>query len=295
MRHDEIEIASQGSPKASNPWCRDPSGGESCIAMRTRIRAQPIGVEDMLSIVHLVVVMMHARCVVEITLYRTIKISSSSIVAHHFQRYIPIMSTSCATCATSYSSPLSPLTEKPLLPGRQLPCCDRSICARCLNQNKRYETYCPYCQITTEPSLLPQVLRDPPAYEALKEYGVPPPGEQEGGEGEEELPEYSSLDSVRVDGEKGRKEEAAPDVLHFLTPEDSMRSLALAYGVPINALRKANNVFSDHLIQARRTVLIPGEFYKGGVSLSPQPPEGEEEEIKRSKVRRWMMACKVAE
>jgi len=74
-----------------------------------------------------------------------------------------------------------------------------------------------------------------------------------------------------------------------------MRSLALAYRIPIDALRRANNVFSDHLVQGRKTVIIPGEYYKGGVSLSPQPLEGEEEEIKRNKTRRWMVACKVAE
>jgi hypothetical protein len=45
----------------------------------------------------------------------------------------------------------------------------------------------------------------------------------------------------------------------------------------------------------RRTVLIPGEFYKSGVSLSPRPVEGEEEEARRVKIRKWMVACKVSE
>lgn len=80
-----------------------------------------------------------------------------------------------------------------------------------------------------------------------------------------------------------------------MKPDDSVNALALAYGVPVNVLRKTNNIFSDHLIQGRKTILIPGEHYKGGVSLSPQPLEGEEEEIKKNKTRRWMMACKVAE
>jgi len=31
------------------------------------------------------------------------------------------------------------------------------------------------------------------------------------------------------------------------------------------------------------------------VSLSPRPVEGEEEEVRKAKVRRWMVACKVAE
>jgi hypothetical protein len=46
---------------------------------------------------------------------------------------------------------------------------------------------------------------------------------------------------------------------------------------------------------ARSSVLIPGEFYKGRVSLSPRPIEGEEEELRKRKIRKWMVACKVAE
>jgi hypothetical protein len=54
-------------------------------------------------------------------------------------------------------------------------------------------------------------------------------------------------------------------------------------------------MFADHLLAARRTILIPGEYYKGGVSLSPRPLEGEEEEIKKTKLRKFMVGCKVAE
>lgn len=86
------------------------------------------------------------------------------------------------------------------------------------------------------------------------------------------------------------------DVLHFLDhTQDTLYSLSLRYGVPIDALRKANNITSDHLLLARRTILIPGEYYKAGVSLNPRPIEGEEEEIRKSKVRKWMVACKVSE
>lgn len=193
----------------------------------------------------------------------------------------------CATCAQSYHTP----SEKPLFPGRTLPCCNRSICARCLNQNKRFETYCPYCQISTAPSSLPQGLRDPPAYSSLEIKSAPSQDVSD----EESLPPYQAGGyGGNVNDEKAG---AAPaeDVLHFVAPDDSMRSLALAYDVPIAALRKTNNIYSDHLVQARKTLLIPGEYYKGGVSLSPRPLESEEEEIKKSKIRRWMMACKVAE
>jgi hypothetical protein len=193
----------------------------------------------------------------------------------------------CATCAQSYNTS----SEKPLFPGRTLPCCNRTVCARCLNQNKRFETYCPYCQISTAPSSLPQGLRDPPAYSTLETKSAPP---QETSD-DEALPPYQARSyGGDTNNEKGS---AAPadDVLHFVAPEDSMRSLALAYDVPIAALRKTNNIYSDHLVHARKTLLIPGEFYKGGVSLSPRPLESEEEEIKKNKVRRWMVACKVAE
>jgi hypothetical protein len=90
--------------------------------------------------------------------------------------------------------------------------------------------------------------------------------------------------------------EDAPDVLHFVDQNnDSVRSLSLRYGVPADALRRTNNLFADHLLAARRTILIPGEYYKGGVSLSPRPLEGEEEEIKKTKLRKFMVKCKVSE
>ena len=86
------------------------------------------------------------------------------------------------------------------------------------------------------------------------------------------------------------------DVLHFLDPSiDTILSLSLRYGVPHDALRRKNGLFADHLLAARKTILIPGEFYKGGVSLSPEPLESEEEEIRKAKIRRWMVACKVSE
>lgn len=197
------------------------------------------------------------------------------------------MESACATCASSFGSPQSSLSEKHPLPGRHLPCCGRSICSRCLNQNKRYETYCPYCQITTEPSLLPQGLKDPPAYSSI-DNNQPPPNDDD-----EELPAYSSHAALQAPPEK--QQPAAEDVLHFLKKDDTLSSLSLAYKVPLPALRKANNLYADHLIQGRKTVIIPGEFYKGGVSLSPEPVEGEEEDLRKRKVRRFQVATKVAE
>ncbi|SMR46153.1 unnamed protein product [Zymoseptoria tritici ST99CH_1E4] len=200
------------------------------------------------------------------------------------------MSNACATCALPFGNALDPISEKPLLPGRYLSCCGRSICSRCLNQNKRYETYCPYCQITTTPSLLPQGLKGPPAYSASDARQPPPSSTYLD---DDEPPAYSTHQPVRH--QISEKTVPAEDVLHFIRPEDTVLSVSLAYGVPIDVLRKTNNLFSDHLLQARKTLLVPGEYYKGGVSLSPQPLESEEEEVKKTKVRRWMVACKVAE
>ncbi|KAK4504623.1 hypothetical protein PRZ48_002584 [Zasmidium cellare] len=133
-----------------------------------------------------------------------------------------------------------------------------------------------------------QSLKDPPAYSTLD---TSPPIQQDE---EELLPAYSSHQSVQPSREKPSSQ-PAEDVLHFLKPHDSLHSLSLAYSVPLPALRKANKLYADHLIQGRKTILIPGEFYKGGVSLSPEPVEGEEEDLRKSKIRRFQVATKVAE
>jgi hypothetical protein len=192
----------------------------------------------------------------------------------------------CCTCATLLSElsvEYDEKTEKPLGAERLLECCGRKICRKCLNGNPRFENYCPYCQhIAITPSgsgIFGQEASLPPSYsvsfeEKTHESGLP-------------------LKSTR-DPEKPI--ETAPDVLHFVNPvHDSIGSLSLRYGVPAAALRQTNGIFTDHLLPARKTILIPGEYYKGGVSLSPCPIEGEEEEARKSKIRRWMVACKVPE
>ncbi|KAJ4410171.1 hypothetical protein N0V91_002180 [Didymella pomorum] len=197
-------------------------------------------------------------------------------------------SEACCTCATLLSS-IPPTydekTEKPSQFERRLECCGRAICARCLTDNPRFASYCPFCQISTGPSALPaQGLRDPPTYSPHANENV-----------EEELPPYSAHNALQPP-EKARSVENAPDVLHFVDQNnDSIASLSLAYGVPQDVLRQTNKMFADHLLAARRTILIPGEYYKGGVSLSPRPLEGEEEEIKKTKLRKFMVGCKVAE
>ncbi|KAL8858184.1 MAG: hypothetical protein Q9178_005361 [Gyalolechia marmorata] len=163
--------------------------------------------------------------------------------------------------------------------------------------NSRFATYCPFCQVSSQPSPLPQGLRDPPAYsppssphEAAKD--------QAHGFDAEQPPAYSVSNEHGSTPEKSEQNGAmvADDVLHFLDPaSDTISSLSLRYAVPANALRTKNNVYADHLLAARKTILIPGEFYKDGISLSPQPIDGEEEEIRKSRIRRWMVTCKVSD
>lgn len=185
--------------------------------------------------------------------------------------------------------PVDEKTEKPAVHDRLLACCGRTICSNCLYRNTRFQTYCPFCQISIEPSPLRQGLNDPPPY-------TPNSREVWGQSSDEELPAYSTLNSLQTPPEEKSKETPHEDVLHFLDhTQDTLYSLSLRYGVPIDALRKANNITSGHLLLARRTALIPGEYYKAGVSLNPRPIEGEEEEIRKSKVRKWMVACKVSE
>ena len=174
----------------------------------------------------------------------------------------------------------------------------KTLTKKCkLQENSRFGSYCPFCQISTAPSSLPPAgLRDPPTYS-------PPPSPRPAyatlaSPPDDHPPAYSSIDPQIVSPEKpaSSSNQPAEDVLHFLDPsQDTIPSLSLRYGVPQNALRRTNGLYADHLLAARRTVLIPGEHYKGGVSLSPQPIDGEEEEIRKGKVRRWMVTCKVAE
>ena len=176
-------------------------------------------------------------------------------------------------------------------------------------ENPRFASYCrppdseiivitenimkgPFCQVSSKPSSLPSGMRDPPSYSPPQSprlsYATLTTSE--------EPPPYQSVRPLEQNPEKTINNQPAEDVLHFLNPvTDSIPSLSLRYGVPQSALRKMNGLFANHLLAARRTVLIPGAFYKGGVSLSPKPIESEEEEIRKSKVRRWMVACKVAE
>jgi len=173
----------------------------------------------------------------------------------------------CCTCATLLTI-VDLQTEKPRTLDRRLDCCGRIVCRACMHETPRFKTYCLFCQISLGPSPLPQGLRDPPSYNAASapacSRSAPPAYEQA-----DALPPYNAGSS---ESQVPPLRQEAGDVLHFLEhSSDTMTSLSFRYGVPIAALRKANNITSDHLLSARRTVVIPGDFYNGGVSLSPRP------------------------
>lgn len=81
--------------------------------------------------------------------------------------------------------------------------------------------------------------------------------------------------------------------LHHLHPSDSIPSLSLSYRIPAPLLRSYNRLPSDHLLPARRTILIPPGY--SSVSLSPHPIESEEETVRKTMIRRWMVATKIAD
>jgi len=50
-------------------------------------------------------------------------------------------------------------------------------------------------------------------------------------------------------------------------------------------------LYSDNLLLARQTMLIPGQYYQGP-SHSATPPDGEEEETRKSKLKRFQTKSK---
>ena len=84
------------------------------------------------------------------------------------------------------------------------------------------------------------------------------------------------------------------DVVHYLSPDDSIQTLSIAYGVPGSVLKNHNTLHSDHLLSARRNIKIPSTHYQGP-SLSPNPLESQEEVERKSKIRKLMVQCKVSE
>jgi len=248
-------------------------------------------------------------------------------------------SEACCTCASLLSGVprFAPGSEKPLPNDKRLDCCGRIICGNCIHKNPRFAGYCPYCQTsgrstpsssattttTTATIIKAQAqqqqepgFEDPPPYNDNEpeeraaaattekdEKPEPPPYA-------ESPPAYSSYSSLPKEKIQHQPppghhipDTEPEDTLHFLHhPHDTIPSLSLRYNIPASALRAANNLSSDNLLAARRTILIPGRYLSSSpshpaksLSLSPRPVEGEAEEARKVQIRRWMVATKVAD
>jgi hypothetical protein len=192
---------------------------------------------------------------------------------------------SCCTCATilvDAKVPYDPDSEKPFLHHRQLECCARHICASCQYKNPRFQKYCPFCQISSGPSALPKEgLRLPPSYTktsvARLRHDSPPPSYDE------------SAASGRRTEHNTEPPEDTEDTVHFVSSDDTIQSISLAYAVPLQVLRQHNGVYSDQLLAARKWILVPRSHYQGPPLSTPPDPEEEE---RKTKVRRWMVATK---
>ena len=128
---------------------------------------------------------------------------------------------------------------------------------------------------TLSPSALQTTSQDPPSYDVATSAA-----NSQGLEGGADL----SSSSMR----------STEDVVHYLSPDDNIQTLSIAYSVPASILKSHNTLHSDHLISARRTIKLPASHYQGP-SLSPNPLESQEEVERKSKIRKLMVQCKVSE
>lgn len=197
-----------------------------------------------------------------------------------------VLDDACCTCATLLTDtkvPYDPDSEKPIVLDRRLECCGRTICATCQYKNTRFQTYCPFCQISTEPTALPATgLRLPPSYTS-----------NDRPTSRDLPPAYESLSTQRFGGPAA----VAPptdteDTIHFLSGSDTINSLSLAYSVPAIVLRQHNNLYSDNLLAGRKFLLIPHTHYNGPALSTPPDPVEEE---RKNKLRRWMVTTKCAD
>lgn len=202
----------------------------------------------------------------------------------------------CCTCATFLRDtklPRSPKSEKPLAFDRHLDCCGRIICAACQYKNARFQSYCPFCQISSEPSALPQNgLRLPPAYSKTGEKSLRSQLLSDQND-DQSPPAYETLTPRRTSSTTaGQPPGDTPDTVHHLTPADNLASLSVAYNVPTHILRQHNALYADHLLTARKFLLIPASHYSGPPLSTPPDPVEEE---RKTRIRRWMVATKCAD
>ncbi len=133
-------------------------------------------------------------------------------------------------------------------------CCSRFVCAKCMRNNPRMADYCVLCQLPIAANYEPPIYDDPPPYAPI------------------------SVERSHKEGETS--------CVHYVRPSDTLTSLSLAYTTSARLLRAENHIYSDHLLQARSFIVIPGY---SGPSLSPNPDKDEEDKVR---LKKFMVATK---
>ncbi|KAI8591227.1 hypothetical protein BDZ88DRAFT_58524 [Geranomyces variabilis] len=93
------------------------------------------------------------------------------------------------------------------------------------------------------------------------------------------------------DDKKSRAAVSPPDttmVTHYVLETDTLPGLSLKYNVPIDAIRRANSLFSDTTLPARSKLFIPSPSSSSS-SLSPTPPATDE---RKRLVKRFQLVAK---
>lgn len=152
------------------------------------------------------------------------------------------------------------------------PCCGRFVCRLCVRASPRYGQYCVLCQLP---------ILDTPPYSAGSSSGLDedslPPGYDDA---TASVPRYDGrgLGADLKSGVYGNEKRAA-GVQHYVRKDDTVSGLSLAYKVDAAVIRKANNIFADHLLQGKAWIVIPGAT----VSLSTEPAADEEQKVRLKK------------
>ncbi|KAL7268335.1 hypothetical protein RUND412_009045 [Rhizina undulata] len=190
----------------------------------------------------------------------------------------------CCICTEELGSLEGKTVERQRLQNSMLECCGRVVCGECIERNPRFAEYCPFCQTSDSGPIT--IL--PPSYESIDP--CPSTTAAPTNSSNSLPPSYTNSSSSC----SSTFSNSTPGVLHYLHPTDTLTSLSLTYHVPKEVLKATNRLFNDHLLLARRTILIPSSHYRGG-SLSSAPVEGEKEASRKAGIKRFQVRTKCTE
>ncbi|KAH6850191.1 hypothetical protein B0I37DRAFT_444259 [Chaetomium sp. MPI-CAGE-AT-0009] len=194
--------------------------------------------------------------------------------------------TACCTCASLLAavSRVSSSSEKPLPDDRRLDCCGRTICGACIHRNRRFLSYCPYCQTSNqsfpssrlsgpprkskaedESEAATVTESEPPPYSAIaqpinlktntaKPPSPPPPytstfppsASQSSRPNPKQQQPQEKQDQDQEEEEKAQPPYTIHHLRHPPHPSpDTLTSLSLRYGIPTHTLRRHNGLPND--------------------------------------------------